>query len=154
MGTYSNPQLLKAKGSWKLWAWGGFIAGIVITAVFVYITSVVLAEPVKSIKETPVYRIIVLLVELALLASLIYKSQKRQIGGLGFLIAFATAISIMVFMELLDFETSKTTERYARQGSIPLAIADMMIPLAIMFLYLHLELIVSETPQLFSVGSR
>ncbi len=148
MGKDQASMLLKDRFNPRYLAWGALAAGVVLVLVFVLLTSVIFGDQVAEIKETRTYRLIALFVMLALLVSLVFKSVMQKITGLELLIGFAASVALMVLLQLLDFEKEASTDMFDRGGSIPLAIADTMIPIAIMFLYLHIELIVREKPYL------
>ncbi len=126
-----------------------FISGFLITMIFGWITGYLLNPQFELLKSTHYYYLIPFSVALLLLLVLLYKVSVQQIHGLVFFFAFVLSLTIADLFKLLAGVTQFQTTPFHRNGNIFSQIGDVMMPLAIIFLYVHLELIENKNISLF-----
>ena len=91
------------------------------------------------------YHLIPFLLSISFFGILIYKSYVKQIQGLQFL---ASAVLLHGIAELLAMISEPTGSIFNRGDNIYAALGDLMFPIAVILLYLHVEFIDKNRPDL------
>lgn len=133
-----------------------FVIGFVGTILLAWLLGGPLGTPMSDIEGTWVYHFIPFVFSFSLFVFLIYKAYIKNIRGLSFL---GTAVLLHGLAEFLNmFSTGEGKgaifDRFADGNSDYIAaVADLLFPIAVVFLYLHIELIDRLRPGiLHSIG--
>ncbi len=132
----------------RLKFFASFLIGIFGSLLFAWIFGDLLGSLLNAIQETPLYYLIPFSVSASLFAYLVYKAKVLGIHGLEFLSIFVLAISLSELFKMIAGETLLTTAPYHRGTNVFATLNDMMMPLAVLALYLHVELIENNHPNL------
>ncbi len=137
----------------KLKALLSFLTGITGTVLMAWLTGDVFGIVLDSIRNTVLYNLIPFLVSGSLFAYLVYKSEIRGVQGMEFLAVFVLAISLSEVFKIIAGEVIIDTSPFRRGGSVFGILTDMMMPIAVLSLYLHIELVENQRPNLLrSIG--
>lgn len=130
-----------------------FLLGISGTLLFAWLTGDVFGTVLNSIRTTIFYNLVPFLVAGFLGIYLVYKSKIVGVHGMEFLATFVLAISLSEIFKIAAGESLLNTSPFRRDGSIFALLNDMMMPVAVLALYLHIELIENQRPNLLrSIG--
>ncbi|OLS28820.1 MAG: hypothetical protein HeimC2_04210 [Candidatus Heimdallarchaeota archaeon LC_2] len=119
-----------------------FTVGLLGTITLAWILGGPFGSVMKDIQGTWVYHFIPFIFSFSLFIFLIYKAYIQNIRGLSFL---GTAVLLHGLAEFLNMFSSGKGEIFDRfsdgNSDYTAAFADLLFPIAVIFLYLHIELI-------------
>jgi hypothetical protein len=132
----------------RLKATGAVLVGFLGTIILAWILGGPLGNEMDDIHETRTYHLIPFIFSVSLFGILVYKAYIKNIRGLSFI---GSAVLVYGIAELLltikdpidDFDTSA----FNRETNWA-AIADLLVPVAVVLLYFHIELIEKLRPGL------
>ncbi len=122
-----------------------FLIGMSGTIFVTWLLGVPLADMMESIQGTFLYHFIPFLVSTIFFIVLIYKTYVKDISGLMFL---ASAVMLHGAAELLYVISPPEGSIFQRGDNILASIADVFFPIAVILIYLHIELIEKVRPNL------
>ncbi|MHA2092731.1 MAG: hypothetical protein ACW98K_17945, partial [Candidatus Kariarchaeaceae archaeon] len=130
----------------RLKATGAVLVGFLGTIILAWILGGPLGNKMDDIHETRTYHLIPFIFSVSLFGILVYKAYIKNIRGLSFI---GSAVLVYGIAELLltikdptdDFDTSA----FNRETNLA-AIADLLVPVAVVLLYFHIELIEKLRP--------
>ena len=120
-----------------------FTIGSIGTVTLAWLLGGPFGSIMKDIQGTWVYHFIPFIFSISLFGFLMYKAYVKNIRGLSFL---GTAVLLHGMAEFLNIFSSGEGEIFARfpdegNADYVAAFADLLFPIAVIFLYLHIELI-------------
>ncbi|MHA2503574.1 MAG: hypothetical protein ACXAE3_11975 [Candidatus Kariarchaeaceae archaeon] len=122
------------------------ILGGMLGCIFVaWLLGVPLGSAMANIQGTFFYHFIPFLISVSFFAVLVYRAYVQQIKGLGYL---TTAVLLHGISELLASISDPTGTILNRDGNTLAMIADLLFPIAVVLLYLHIELTDKIRPNL------
>ena len=128
---------------------GGFvlILGFILTFFFIVLTGGVLGDFFKGLRGTPWYYAIPMIIQVLALVFLVRRIIIYKLKGLELLLGFIITITLIFLFEIIDYKYLGDGI-YERSGGFLIKFADVLFPLAIIFLYLHVEGMTNNTPNL------
>jgi len=124
------------------------IVGSTVTITTMYLTNNVFGGLMKGLQNTFFYYLIPFVISFSLLGILIWKTSVERIFGLNYLAAFVLSIGLSDLFRLLSGSDLSRTIPFQRDGIIFPTLVDLMLPIAVLFLFLHIELVNDERPKL------
>lgn len=121
------------------------IFGIIGTIVLAWVLGVILDPVMDFIQPTPLYHLIPFLLSISFFAVLIHKAYVQEIRGLNFL---ASAVLLFSIQELIFTIFTIEGTIFNRGDNVIVAIADLLVPISVILLYLHIELMEKQRPDL------
>ncbi|MCE7734121.1 MAG: hypothetical protein GPJ54_04525 [Candidatus Heimdallarchaeota archaeon] len=104
-----------------------------------------LGGPFGSIMEdtqgTWIYHFIPFIFSISLFGFLIYKAYVQNVRGLSFLGTAVLLHGLAEFLNIFSSGEGEIFDRFDGNGDYVAAVADLLFPIAVIFLYLHIELI-------------
>ncbi len=130
-----------------------FFGGLIGTILIAWITGGLLGSFFGSLQKTLLYNLIPFVLAIALLSYLIYKAHIIGIHGLQFLVTFVLAIALSELFKIFAGKTLQQTAPFRRGGDLFSTLNDIMMPVAVLAIYLHIELTENDVPNPFrSIG--
>ncbi len=124
------------------------LVGTVATMTMVYITNTTLSSLMASLKNTFLYFLIPFIVSISLFGVLLWKTSVEHVYGLNYLAGFVLTIGLSDLFRLLAGKDLNETLPFQRDGIIFPTLVDLMLPIAVLFLFLHVELVNDEKPKI------
>ncbi len=124
------------------------LVGTVATMTMVYMTNTVLSSLMTSLKNTFLYFLIPFIISISLFGVLLWKTSVEHVYGLNYLAGFVLTIGLSDLFRLLAGKDLNETLPFQRNGIIFPTLVDLMLPIAVLFLFLHVELVNDEKPKL------
>lgn len=137
--------------AWK--ATFAFILGLIATYIVAYLTGDVFAASMQALRNSFVYYLIPFIVAMTLFTYLVYKTRVQEVHGLNFLAGFVLSIGLADFFRIFSGDVLTSTKPFQRNGDFFTTLVDIMLPLAVIFLYLHLELVENDSPNIIRYTS-
>ncbi len=130
----------------RIKAFGALTVGFLGTVILAWILGDPLGTQMDDIQDTHLYHFIPFIFSFTFFGILVYKAYVKDIKGLKFLAAAVLFYGISEL--LLTIKTPKTGSTIFERESNIVAMSDLLVPVAIVFLYLHIELIEKLRPGL------
>lgn len=119
-----------------------FGIGFLGTVIFAWVLGGPLGSVMGDMEGTWVYHFIPFIFSISLFGFLVYKAYVQNIRGLSFLGTAVLLHGLAEFLNMFSTGEGKVFDRFADGNSdYAAAFADLLFPIAIIFLYLHIELI-------------
>ncbi len=121
------------------------LLGIFGTIGFAWLLGGVFGSFMQTIQNTFWYHFLPFIFSLSLFSILIYKAYVKNIHGLSFL---SSAVLLHGIAEFISMISEPTGTIFNRNGNYLAMFADLMFPIAVILIYLHVELIEKTQPDL------
>lgn len=115
------------------------------TVLLAWFLGVPLGSVMESISDTFLYHFIPFIFSISFFGILVYKSYVKDIKGLMFL---ATAVLLHGLAEFIFMLSNPTGTIFNRGDNFWATIGDLLFPMAVVLLYLHIELIEKQRPNI------